>query len=226
MAPRFPNNTERLLEIGRTGTGKTVAGLYNLAVRDLTKPWIIFNFKNDEHIESLPNTRVIDWNYVPQKRDEGVFIIHVMPADTKGSTKGKSNLETYVEKLWYRQNVGQFYDEVFMVGQNDAVDMSLTQGRSRRMPMIGCTQKPSWISTFWYSEASFFQVFDLNDDKDIRRVEEFLPLDWYEEPPLKKHESYYYDVAEDELFRFAPCPNMDEIRNLFESKLKHQRVRV
>jgi hypothetical protein len=226
MPVKILNNTQRLIEIGRTGTGKTVAGLYWLSQCDLSKPWVVFNFKDDEHIESIANTRYISYDYVPQKRDEGLFIIDVRPGDTKGKSGNLSPLENYFTKLWERQNVGIFVDEAFMIGSNDAFDMCLTQGRSRRIPMIVCTQKPSWISTFCYSEASFFQVFDLNDVKDIDRIEQFLPFDWFEEEPLDDHESWYYDVSADELVRLKPVPPMEKIREIFSTKLRPQRVRI
>lgn len=224
MPVKILNNTERTIEIGRTGTGKTVAGLYWLSQSDLRKPWVIFNFKDDEHIESIENTRRISYEYVPRPKDEGLFVIDIAPGDTLGNDS--SRLYKYFEKLWARQNVGIFIDEGYMVGNNDAFDMCLTQGRSRRIPMIVCTQKPAWISTFCFSEASYFQVFDLNDSVDIDRVERFVPLDWEEEQPLAKHQSWYYDVSEDELVRLNPVPDMDKIREIFSGKLRPQKILI
>lgn len=223
---RFPGNSDRLVNIGRTGTGKTVAGLYHLSRFDLRDPWVILNFKNDEHIESIEKARFVELGYVPKKKDEGLFVQRVFPADRKGTAKEPSRLSKLFEGIWARGNCGIFADELFMVGSDDNFDMILTQGRSLRVPVIGNTQKPSWISTFNWSEATFIQCFDLNDNNDIRRVEEFMPIDWDEEPPLEEFESYYYDIPKDEIVRFRPVPDMDEIRNRFDMKLRTPRVLI
>lgn len=226
MQINLPKKRDRLVNVGRTGTGKTVAGLWHLSNYPLDDPWVLFNFKDDEHIESIDKAVPIDYDFIPRQKDEGLYVINVMPADTKGSFREPSILEKYFEKLWQRQNIGIFIDEAFMVGQNDAFEMCLTQGRSRRLPMIINTQRPCWISRFCFSEASYIQVFDLNDDRDIQTIESFVPVDWDTEKPLAKHHSYYYDIAEDSLVRFAPVPDMDAIRKVFDAKLKRKRVRL
>jgi hypothetical protein len=194
----------------------------------LEKPWIIFNFKNDEHIDSIPYTQEIGFDYIPAKRDRGVFIIRPLPSDMRRPRPGElSPLEKFFWQLWARENIGIFLDEGFMVGvNNDGFDSNLTQGRSKRIPMIICTQRPAWISRFCFSEASFIQVFDMTDDRDILTVEGFVPLDWNRETPLKDHQSWYYKVSNKQLVRFNPCPNMDETLKVFEKKLHRKWWRI
>lgn len=222
MPIRLPNQTNRLVEIGRTGTGKTVAGLWHLSNFDLYDPWVILNFKDDEHIESIEKARVIDYSYVPKSKDHGLFVINVLPADLRGTLREASPLDRYLVRLWERQRIGVFSDETFMLANSDAYNMLLTQGRSRLTPIIACTQRPVWVSRFTFSEASFIQVFDMNDDRDIQTIESFVPLNWDAVQPLKKHQSFYYDVSENELYRLNPVPDMDEIRNRFDMKLRRQ----
>lgn len=224
----LPGNSNRIVLIGQTGTGKTVMGLWHLSNQNLESPWVILNFKDDEHIESIPYTQPIDWTYVPHKKDKGLFVINVLPSDVKRPKLGvKSNLEAYLWEIWKRGNCGIFTDECFMVGPgNDAFDANLTQGRSKRIPMINCTQRPSWISRYCFSEASYIQCFDLIDERDIQTVEGFLPIVWDDEPPLEKHQSFYYDVAQRKLVRFNPCPPMKEINKVFEMKLHRKYVKI
>lgn len=227
MAIRLPSDKDRIVILGRTGTGKTVAGLWHLSNFDVTnKPWIVINFKNDEHIDSIERAQHVDFDFVPGKKDCGLFVIHPLPQDAKGTTKEKSPLETYLWKLWSREDIGIFCDEGFLVGSNEAFDAIQTQGRSKRIPCITCSQRPVWISRFAFSEASFIQTFHLNDDRDRDTITGFTPLDEDDFDALKEYQSFYYDVSQNELTLFNPVPNMDEIRKVFESKLPRKRVRI
>lgn len=223
---RLPNNTQRTVLVGRTGTGKTVAGLWHLSNYNLDRPWVLINFKNDEHIDSIEKAQHIDFDYIPNKKDDGLFVIHPIPMDAEGTIKEKSPLEIYLWKLWERENVGIFCDEALIVGSNNAFDACLTQGRSKHIPMIICTQRPVWITRFAFSEADFVQAFHLNDESDRERVEQFTPLDVEDFDLLGKHESFYYDISENNLVRFKPVPNMDAIRGKFDEKLRRKRIRL
>lgn len=226
MKINLPNDQDRIVILGRTGTGKTVAGLWHLSNYDLTTPWIVFNFKNDEHIDSIENAQHIGFDYVPSKKDAGLFVLHPLPSDAKGTSKEKSPLEQYIWKIWEREDCGIFCDEGFLVGSNEAFDACQTQGRSKRIPMITCSQRPVWISRFAFSEASYIQVFHLNDDRDRDTIEGFTPIDSDDFDTLKKYQSFYYDVANNFLTRFNPVPNMDRIRGVFAEKLPRKRMRI
>jgi hypothetical protein len=221
--PLLPGPENRTVIIGRTGTGKTVAGLWHLSNQDLERPWVVLNFKNDEHIDSLPYAQDVGFDFIPGKKDKGIFVLRPLPTDMKGNP---SPLEKYLWQIWDRENCGVFCDEGFMVGSNDAFDALLTQGRSKRCPMIICTQRPVWLSRYCFSEASFIQCFDLNDQRDIDTIESFMPLEWDEEKPLGPHESFYYEISRNLLVRFKPCPPMKETREVFRQKLERRWVRI
>lgn len=224
---RLPQRSNRTLLIGQTGTGKTVAGLWHLSNQDLEHPWVILNFKNDEHIDSIPYARDIDFDFVPGKRDKGLFILRPGPADMKRpAPREPSPMESYCWEIWKRGNCGIFCDETYMLGENDAFNTCLTQGRSLKIPMIMCTQRPAWISRFCFSEASFIQCFDLIDQDDIRRVEGFMPLIWDEEKPLGEHQSWYYDVGKRKLVRLNPTPPMKKVLPVFEKKLERKYILI
>jgi hypothetical protein len=101
-----------------------------------------------------------------------------------------------------------------MIDRNDRwFNACLTQGRSRRIPMIVLSQRPVWLSRFVFSEADFFQVFDLTHIKDMDKVAEYIRDDDRKqlEAPLKDFHSFYYDVGKRRLETFGPVPKSDKI---------------
>jgi hypothetical protein len=186
-------------------------------------PWVLVDFKLDDHIQSLIDMRKaqeIDSDFVPGKKDTGLYVLRPMTGP-----QGDEAVKQYLWKLHQRENVGLFCDELFMIGNsNDAFDAIQTQGRSKRIPCIGCSQRPAWISRYCFSEASFVQCFDLNDAGDKRRVQEFMPVDFDTE--LAEHESWYFDIGRKALARFHPVPDMKAIREIFDRKLLTRRTHI
>jgi hypothetical protein len=221
---RLPNNQQRIVNVGRTGSGKTVAGLFHLSNYSLRSPWVIFNFKNDEHIDSIPNARHVDFDTIPGKKDGGIFILNPSPHDAlRPKASEQSEVEKYLWKLWARENVGIFCDEGYMMNDNDGFAACLTQGRSKRIPMIVCAQRPAWISRFCFSEADFFQVFHLNDERDKKTIEGFVPIDYSKEENLPEHWSWYFDVGKNQLWKFRSVPSIPEIMDSIARKTQKKK---
>lgn len=201
MNPRLPNITHRTTVIGRTGSGKTVAGAWHLSNQPIEiMPWILFDFKTDKLINKIENAEHIDYSFVPKKA--GVYIIHPLPED-----RGNEKLEKYLWKLWSKGFVGIYVDEGFMMGNdNEAFEAILTQGRSLEIPVITCTQRPVWLTRFAFSEVDFYQLFHLNDERDFETVQAFMPV---QDVILPRYHSYYYDVGDNKLWKFLPVPPED-----------------
>jgi hypothetical protein len=213
-APKLPTDKQRIAVIGRTGTGKTLAGLWHLSRRNLEKPWIIYDFKGDEHIGRIERAREVGLDWLPRRTDRGLFVVRPSPADA-------DSVEAQMWGLWQRENCGLFVDEGYLVS-NEAFQAILTQGRSKRMPVIVGLQRPVWAPRFIFSESDFYQVFALNDERDKRTVASFTPID-PEADRLPDFWSYYYDVGRDKLFTFRPVPGEQEILATFEEKLRPAR---
>jgi hypothetical protein len=220
--PRLPNNSQRIAVIGRTGSGKTQAAVWNLSRRNfLRMPWVVFNFKGDELIDSIPYADHVDVGTMPTR--PGIYVVHPLPNQ-------REEMTAYLWALWNRQNVGLFCDEGYMMGDDDAFLACLTQGRSRRIPMIVLTQRPAWISRFVFTESQFYQIFSLSDRRDLKTVAQFIPGDELETATLPEFHSWYYDVGRNKLWQLAPVPQEDEIlaeiRKKFEAHFESQKVRV
>lgn len=219
---RFPNDTERHSIVGATGSGKTHAALWQLSLRDFdAKPWIIYDFKQEELINDLEGVHhLTEQSKIPER--PGIYVIHPHPAADK-------EIEEQMWQIWQNGNTGVYVDEGYMIGANSKAFRSLlTQGRSKHIPMIVLSQRPVWMDRFVFSESQIFQVFRLQHNGDYRNVMEFVPFQsqqWfidgrYRIPPrLKKFHSYYYDAVEDNMEHLGPVADRDAIMNTFDRRL-------
>jgi hypothetical protein len=210
---RLPGNTERLTIYGMTGTGKTNAALWHLSQRNFdSMPWVVFDFKGDSAIGALEGTRALKTARVPD--DAGIWIARPIP---------KKDDEWVEDLLWMihaRGDTGVYIDEGYMIGaRSEALNALLTQGRSKRIPMIVLSQRPVWLSRFVISEAEFHQVFFLSDEADRDIVQRFIPHD-ISSKRLPRFHSWYYDVANDDFNGLQPLPAPGIIRDRINERLE------
>ena len=222
MPNSLPNDTQHLLELGRTGSGKTVAGLWHLSQRSFdVKPWIIFDTKGDENIEKIgkmDGVKHIRLNEQPSKT--GLHIVKPLPNQT-------DDVDNFLWRIHQRNNVGLYFDEGYMIGKSDALNALLTQGRSKHIPIIILSQRPTFLSRFCFSEASFYQVFQLVDRRDRITVQQFIPKDRADiETPLPPYHSLWYDVKQDRALQFSPVPPSEEILRSFRIRLQPRRIAI
>lgn len=216
---RLPGDTERISIIGATGTGKTQAALWQLSGRNYHQmPWIVYNFKEDDSIDSIPGSRNLKLNELPIKDGKhipGVYITHPLPDEG-------AEVEAQMWAIWKVGGIGVYVDEGYMIGKNNrAFRALLTQGRSKRVPMIILTQRPVYMDKFVLTESEYYQVFRLRHKIDVKNTEQFVPVDL--STKLPPYHSYYYDVAADngngKLSVLKPVPPIEEIHKTFERRL-------
>lgn len=214
---RLPDDTQRHMIYGKTGSGKTVVGLWALEKRNfLSRPWFILDFKRDPTIKRIPRLEQVDIRDKPTKHP-GLYVVRPFPGDEDEVTK-------FLWNVWQRENTGLFIDEGYMVGRfNKALSAILTQGRSKHIPMIGLSQRPSWLSPFWMSEADFHQVMYVSRPTDIKALREWIP-GWMPSQ-VQDYTSQYFDVSNNDLTYLRPVPPEDEILNRFDKKMP-RRVRL
>jgi hypothetical protein len=106
-----------------------------------------------------------------------------------------------------------------------------TQGRAKKIPTITLSQRPVMISRFAVSEASIIQVFKLNDERDRKTIQTFIPQDIEplmrampnETPKLPPYHSLWYDVPRNKLAILSPVPDDDTIIAMFDARLGRRR---
>jgi len=221
---RLPDSSQRQLILGKTGSGKTRAACWNLAMRDLNAaPWIVLNHKGEKLIDSVPGAQHVDLDFTPE--EPGLYIYHPVP----------QNDDAMVTDLLWRihrqENCGIYIDEGYMVDRKDpALQAILTQGRSKHIPMIILSQRPLWLTRFAISESDFYQVFQLTDRDDRDRIKSFIPTNleyWMmtevnSPPKLPQFHSLWYDVSRNQLVVMEPVPDDAAILSMFERQLVYK----
>ena len=224
---RLPGPTHRTVIVGRTGSGKTQAAVWHLSHANFDEqPWVILDYKGDELLGSIARAQEINLDTIPT--EPGVYILPILPGE-------EEELSEWFHRAWEKEDIGIFVDEGYMIDRNDRwFNACLTQGRSKRIPMIVLSQRPVWLSRFVFSEADFFQAFDLTHIKDMEKVREYIrdndrnQLD----KPLSEFHSFYYDVGKRRLETFGPVPEAGKMLQTIDARLaqleaeQHPRLRA
>jgi len=205
---------KRLTIIGRTGSGKTVAGLYHLALSSWTeKPWIIVDFKGDKHVRQIPGAVPMDIS-APVPDDPGIYIVRHFPGM-------ENELDDLMRRIWAKQNVGVYFDEGYMIGPYPRISQSyralLTQGRSLGIDVITLTQRPKCLDLFCFTEASAIQLFDLSNVDDQKTVSRHISgVEMGQQ--IAPYHSQWYDVETKTVTSLGPVPSPPEILDIFERR--------
>ena len=198
-ALRLPGGADRTVIIGPTGSGKTVAGAWVLSHQRFdTRPWVALDFKGEEFWDRLPAAamRPLRLDQLPGKT--GLYRLPVHPGD-------ESALEDWMWRVWERENVGLFCDEVSLIPQRSGFKAILRQGRSKTIPVIACTQRPVDCEREVFSESQFRMCFGIEDDRDYpivrglfrhQDIRQALPERW----------SYWYDAKAKRGVTLKPVP--------------------
>ena len=209
----LPSNSQRISVIGSTGSGKTQAAVWHLSMRDFNiHPWIIIDFKLDDLIGDLGGKEIKLGSTVP--RSPGLYIVRPKPHETEA-------LEKMLWEIWSNGNTGLYIDEGYMIpNDSEAFQAILTQGRSKKIPVITLSQRPVQISRFVFSEADFYQVFRLNDKRDRDTVQAFIPKRKINlDEPLPQHHSWYYAGGLDQHFFLKPVADRNSLISSFRARL-------
>lgn len=202
---------DRTVVIGATGSGKSTFAAWLFSHASYARrPWIIVDYKGEKIFRRPELKHVIreiqPTSAIPTK--PGIFIVRPLPTE-------QEEMDAFFWRVWAkperRGGTGLLCDEGYLLPDFGGYHALLTQGRSKRIPMIILSQRPVEMNRFTFSEASYFAVFDLIDERDQKTVEAFTPLRLRNREPLPRYHCLWYDVHERTTSLLSPAPDVDSI---------------
>jgi hypothetical protein len=215
---RLPGMDDRTSIVGKTGSGKTTAGLFILAQNKFYKkmPWIILDYKGDKTLAKIP-ARPLSPTAEPPK-EPGLYRLYCSPF-----LQSEDPVDVFLKKVWHNGHTGLFFDEAYMLpdrysrGAGGTLRALFTTGRSREIPIISLTQRPVDVIKYNFSEASHHVIFRLPDKADRDTVRGRVPNEEFDRifkkdgTGLPRFHSLWYDVEKDNTFTMLPFPHPDAI---------------
>jgi energy-coupling factor transporter ATP-binding protein EcfA2 len=195
---------------GRTGSGKTQLAVH-LAELSASARYVVINPKHVEQFEELGTVikgcNLKEINKSIEKNDYTI----VNPAIGERA-EILDSLVLRLHETW--KNVGLLIDELYAM-QNagrpgNGLTAWLTRGRSLGQTFIGCTQRPSWINNFIFSEADYFGVLTLSLKKDREKMYENSGCEEFLINPSLPYYWRWFDVGADETALYAPVKIFSE----------------
>jgi len=202
----LPGHDTRTVFIGSTGSGKTQGAVWLLSTCDYNnRPVFIVDPKGEKLFKELEKKGAFE---IPIDLDElptepGIYIIRPLPGEYDLLTE-------FFQRIYYLENCIVFIDEATMMNKNDVWFRALlTQGRGKEIQLIICTQRPSWVDNYVFTEATFFALYRLNsldDQKKMRIYLGGLTMD-----TLPDYHWLWYIVNEQRHVTFTPVPDATRI---------------
>ncbi len=201
---RLPGAADRSVVIGATGTGKTTFGAWLLSRQRFDKrPWVCLDYKNEVLWDLVGRGAMRELRVGQMPGKLGLYRMRVDPGRD-------DDLEEWFWKVRRHGNIGLFCDEVSLIPQRAAFKAILRQGRSLRIPVISCTQRPVDCDREIFTEAGYKSIFRLEDVRDYQIIQGFTRKAPINEP-LPPHWSYWYDSAKAKLLTLRPVPPPDSV---------------
>jgi hypothetical protein len=170
-------------------------------------PLVLVDTKREKFFKEMQDRRIIRKAIKPNAylpRRAGLYLMRKDDADD-------DDFDDFLNRAIHRGRIGFYFDEANEVpaGRNSGIRRILRTGRSKRVPVIACSQRPVEIDHYFFTEAKHLCVMYLIDTEDRRTVRRYAPIDIDEELP--RYHSLWYNNDQRELYHLAPVPPAETI---------------
>jgi DNA helicase HerA-like ATPase len=218
VAFRWPRTDQHSAIIGMNGSGKSVFAAHALSYAPFNHmPYVLIDYKDEELFNAIDRAHYIDFTDKP--KSPGIYILKAQPE------KDDARVNDFLYGVLKRGRTGLIYDEGYSIPKG-AMETIYMQGRSKHIPVMTLTQRPSWLTRYAFTEASFYAVFRLNDKRDKDTLRSWVPANdpvWDLETRLPEYHCRWYDSKQDASFVLKPAPDPELILERFDDKLKVKR---
>lgn len=166
-------SNERIIGVGRTGSGKTVLAKY------IVRNWPSLVVYDEKAEITLTNAHITSDIRQIANADVGRFVYRP-PIEAIANNKARKQLlEDFFRVIYERKNTVLYIDEIYAVAENAQsfpywLRAILTRGRSRNIGVIALTQRPAFIPNFFISEAEHIFTFNLSLEQDQTKMAFFI----------------------------------------------------
>lgn len=219
----LPGPEDRTLIVGRSGSGKTQAGLWHLALQDWDKrPWMVLDFKRARMIRELvephATLHAIDDLSMPSR--PGLYIVRPFEDISRSDEDENDEYNAFLAAVYAKGNIGLFIDEAYQLRRLSGLKLVFVQGRERGIPIFLLYQRPVGIAREVLTETTFVQMFRLKHSEDRKTIVQ-VTGDSYEpelQERLATYHSWWYDDIRDRLEELGPVDDEQTIGSMIRYK--------